>query len=72
MGFSIPLAAWFRGPLLELTNDNVLGKDMRSLGIFDEKYIRRLIREHVSGIGDHGSVLWSLLMFSLFHRDVMN
>jgi asparagine synthase (glutamine-hydrolysing) len=34
--------------------------------MFDEKYLRRLLDAHQSGVRDYSSPLWSLLMFQAF------
>jgi asparagine synthase (glutamine-hydrolysing) len=66
MGFSIPLAAWFRGPLRQRLRDSVLSPRMLGSGYFDERFLTRLVDDHQSGVNDHGASLWSLLMFDGF------
>jgi len=68
MGFSIPLAEWFRGPLKDRLYDGLLSQQMSNVGYFNEKEIKRLIDQHVSGRRDHSAPLWSLLMFESFLR----
>jgi len=67
-GFSIPLAAWLRGPLRQAVRDGVLGARLLDTGIFDRRYLERLVGEHESGSADHSVALWSLLMFEAFLR----
>ncbi|HEX7077306.1 MAG TPA: XrtA/PEP-CTERM system amidotransferase [Candidatus Eisenbacteria bacterium] len=64
MGFSIPLAAWFRGPLRSRVREEILEGPLGDLGIVDRDYARSLIDRHQSGVGDHSAALWSLLMFA--------
>jgi asparagine synthase (glutamine-hydrolysing) len=66
MGFSVPLAQWFRGPLRQRVRDAVLGPDLAATGYFNEKYLRHLVDAHQSGARDYGASLWSLLMFQAF------
>ena len=63
MGFAVPLASWFRGPLRQRVREAVLGKAMRELGYFDLGYIERLVDQHQSGARDHSASLWALMMF---------
>jgi asparagine synthase (glutamine-hydrolysing) len=67
-GFSVPLSAWFRGPLKDRVRDAVTGPVLAESGIFDADYLKRLVDQHQSGLRDHGTVLWVLLMFEAFMR----
>jgi asparagine synthase (glutamine-hydrolysing) len=69
-GFSVPLAAWFRGPLRDRMRDELTGPRLRETGWFDGGHIAGAIEQHASGRRDHSQLLWSLLMFSSFLRDV--
>ncbi len=71
MGFGVPISGWFRGPLKKQVRDAILGKTLAETGMFDSKYLKLLVDEHQSGIGEHSSVLWSLLMFESFLRQVV-
>jgi asparagine synthase (glutamine-hydrolysing) len=68
MGFSVPLASWFRGPLAERVRDAVLGPMMADSGLFDRATLRRLVEDHQAGRSDHAAALWSLMMFDSFLR----
>lgn len=68
MGFSVPLAAWLRGPLKDRVRLALLGERMRDCGYFNPVTLRRLIDEHNSGLRDHATALWMLLMFEAFLR----
>ena len=70
MGFAVPLASWFRGPLREAIQQRLLGEAMRDSGIFDVDYIERLIRQHISGVRDHSPPIWALLVFEGFYRSL--
>lgn len=63
-GFGIPLAAWFRGPLLGWTKEILLGSDSLPGQWFNPIPIRRLMDEHVKGTADHGKRLYSLVMLA--------
>ena len=68
MGFAVPLARWFRGPLRQRVRDSVLGERLLSTGWFDEGYLRHLVDAHQSGLRDYSAPLWTLLMFEAFLR----
>lgn len=68
MGFAVPLASWFRGPLAQRVRDALLGDVLTTTGIFNRQYLQHLIDAHHSGIRDYSSPLWSLLMFEAFLR----
>ena len=68
MGFAVPLARWFRGPLRERVRDAVLGEDLASTGIFNVDYLRHLVEAHQSGARDYSASLWTVMMFEAFLR----
>jgi len=68
MGFSVPLADWFRGPLKERLYKGLLSEQMTNCGYFDKAQLSKLIDEHVKGVKDNSAPLWTLLMFESFLR----
>jgi asparagine synthase (glutamine-hydrolysing) len=68
MGFAVPLARWFRGPLRERVRSALLDGALTPTGIFDRRYLTRLVDDHVAGRRDHSAPLWTLLMFEAFLR----
>jgi asparagine synthase (glutamine-hydrolysing) len=68
MGFAVPLARWFRGPLKQRVRESVLGERLLSTGWFDPAYLRQLVDTHQAGTSDHSAPLWTLLMFDAFLR----
>ena len=71
MGFSVPLAAWLRGPLRHQLESRLLGRALADSGIFNMACVRDLIEQHLGGRRDHSAALWSLLMFESFLRNVL-
>lgn len=69
MGFAVPLARWFRGPLKQRVRDAVLGETLAATGIFNRDYLQHLVNAHQSGARDYSSPLWTLLMFEAFVRN---
>jgi asparagine synthase (glutamine-hydrolysing) len=70
MGFAVPLARWFRGPLRERLRSALLAGPMLDSGRFDPAVIRVLVDEHQSAQRDHSTPLWTLLMFDAFLRNM--
>ncbi len=68
MGFAVPLASWFRGPLRERVRDSLLGPVLADTGMFDRPYLKHLVEHHQSGFRDYSASIWSLLMFEAFVR----
>jgi asparagine synthase (glutamine-hydrolysing) len=67
-GFTVPLDAWFRGELREMGEASLLGSAALAQYL-DLHEVGRVWREHQSGAANHGSVLWSLLMFALWQQE---
>jgi asparagine synthase (glutamine-hydrolysing) len=67
-GFAVPLVAWFRGPLRQRLDDTLLGPTLRETGLFDMRFVERLVNRHQSGAFDHSAPLWILTMFEAFLR----
>ena len=72
MGFSVPLARWFRGPLKRRVREAVLGERLASTGWFNTVYLQHLVEAHQSGAYDYSAPLWTLLMFEAFLRQVVD
>jgi asparagine synthase (glutamine-hydrolysing) len=70
MGFSVPLAKWFRGPLRQAVRQAVLGPVLGDTGLFNASYLQRLVDDHQSGRRDYSAPLWTLMMFESFLRNV--
>jgi len=71
MGFAVPLARWFRGPLRQRVRDSLLAGPLADSGHFNPKALRQLIEQHERGVRDHSTPLWTLLMYDAFLRNVM-
>lgn len=69
MGFSVPLARWFRGPLKNRVREAVLGETLAATGFFNRNYLQHLVDAHQAGSRDYSASLWTLLMFEAFLRN---
>ena len=70
MGFSVPLADWFRGSLREMLWDQLTHSRLESRGVVSPEFVRRLLAEHDIGRRDNSDWLWSLLMLELWFKDL--
>ena len=68
MGFAVPLASWFRGPLRTRVASALHEGLLPSCGLFSPPTLARLADEHTSGASDHSAAIWALLMFDGFLR----
>ncbi len=68
MGFAVPLASWFRGPLRERVRKALLSPCMLDSGIFDGGFLRQIVDQHQSGRRNFSDPIWTLLMFEAFLR----
>lgn len=71
MGFSIPIADWFRGELRRTMEEMVADPVLKTSGYLDTRMVETLWREHLSGVRNHARPLWLLLMFAGFLRHTM-
>ncbi len=72
MGFAVPLASWFRGPLRTRVRDAVLGPLLAESGLFNPDFLQHLVDQHRTGQRDNSAALWTLLMFEAFLRRLGN
>jgi asparagine synthase (glutamine-hydrolyzing) len=69
MGFSVPLAQWFRGELKEFASDHLLSPNAGVNNFFRKDIILQIWNIHQCNIRNYSTILWSLLMFELWYRE---
>ncbi|MBI2265951.1 MAG: asparagine synthase (glutamine-hydrolyzing) [Armatimonadetes bacterium] len=67
-GFSPPEQNWYKGPLMNYVSESLLDRRFLGTGIFQPRYIRKILDEHLSGRINHRLLIWSLLCFGWWHR----
>jgi asparagine synthase (glutamine-hydrolysing) len=70
MGFAVPLARWFRGPLRQSARNRLLEGSLKDSDFFDMRFVKRLLDDHTSGVSDYSAAIWALLMFESFLTNV--
>ena len=68
MGFSMPLANWFRGELKGLFEERVFARDVCLTEWFDLEPVRTWWTEHQAGVHDHNRLFWCLLVLESWAR----
>jgi asparagine synthase (glutamine-hydrolysing) len=67
-GFGVPVAEWLKEKLRPLARDLLSPERVRRAGVFNPNYVARLQDEHERGVANHRKLLWTLLMFELWHE----
>ena len=67
-GFGVPVAEWLKVKLRPLARDLLSPERVRRAGVFNADYVARLQDEHERGVANHRKLLWTLLMFELWHE----
>ncbi len=70
-GFGIPIAEWLKGRLNPLMHDLLAPERLKNQGLFDEKFVQKLIKEHETSTASHHKQLWTLLVFQLWFDNFM-
>ncbi len=68
MGFSVPLALWFRDGIRELFEGTVLSDESFLSGIFDLDAVRVWWHRHQRGVQDYSYHFWALLVLERWAR----
>jgi asparagine synthase (glutamine-hydrolysing) len=72
MGFSVPIAKWFRTDLRQMTHDVLLSPRASERGYFNRTEIAGLLHDHTVNEVDHATRLWNLLLLELWHREFID
>jgi asparagine synthase (glutamine-hydrolysing) len=67
-GFGVPVAEWLKEKLRPMARDLLSPERVRRAGVFNPDFVSRLQDEHERGIANHRKLLWTLLMFELWHE----
>jgi asparagine synthase (glutamine-hydrolysing) len=70
MGFGMPLGTWFRGDLQGYVRDHLLAPGARIADFVRQRYVDRLVEDHIAERADHGHQLWALLTLELWLRNL--
>ena len=65
-GFSMPMKQWLSHEWNGLMHELLSPASLAAEGLFDARYVERLMREHESGAHNHSHLLWALMVFQLW------
>lgn len=65
-GFTMPMAAWLRGPLLPMIQRAMRSPVLLDAGYFKPEALENMVTRHAKGQRDHTQALWCLWMFERF------
>ena len=68
MGFSAPVAVWFRNELRDFVEDTLAERELRAAGVFEPAAVRRILDDHFALRGNHDNSIWALMAFSHWHK----
>jgi asparagine synthase (glutamine-hydrolysing) len=70
MGFPVPIGSWLRNEFRHLTDEFIMSDRALSRGIFNESFVRELVKRHISG-ENHDLRLLFLLNFEIWYRQII-
>ncbi|HLK10076.1 MAG TPA: asparagine synthase (glutamine-hydrolyzing) [Candidatus Binatia bacterium] len=71
-GFNVPMPAWLAGDLRDFTRDLLAPSRLRRQGLLDPRAVERLLTEHAAKRADHSRAIWTLLVLSVWHDEVLH
>jgi asparagine synthase (glutamine-hydrolysing) len=71
-GFQVPMAEWLRTDLREMAREALLGGHACAQGVLRPQVVRGLLERHLAHEEDNSAILWSILVFELWHEQVVN
>ncbi|WP_114952877.1 asparagine synthase (glutamine-hydrolyzing) [Sphingosinicella terrae] len=69
-GFSAPDASWFKGDSIDFVRGTLMNGQARIYDYLDRGTVHRLLGEHLSGANNRRLLIWSLLSFEQFLRNL--
>jgi len=67
-GFRAPVVELFAGKLGDWGEDMLLNGGLTKLGFLQRAPLAELLRDHRTGVPDHSTRLWTVLMLNLWHQ----
>lgn len=72
LGFSPPIAKWFRNELAPTLKETLLDQRSARRGLFNQSYIQTMVNEHINGHRDWSNRLWAFLFLELWFREFID
>ncbi|MDQ4145630.1 MAG: asparagine synthase (glutamine-hydrolyzing) [Actinomycetota bacterium] len=71
MGFGVPLADWFRGPLKEVARAALEDPSSALMSYFRPQPLEQLLDDHLAGRADHSARIWNLVFLESWDRQML-
>jgi asparagine synthase (glutamine-hydrolysing) len=71
MGFSLPLAVWFRGELRAWVEDTLCREAVERSGVLSWQGVRAVLDAHFDRSANFDDLIWALLSFVQWQQDVL-
>jgi asparagine synthase (glutamine-hydrolysing) len=71
-GFGVPVQEWINKQLKGRIRETLTSSQLRQRGFLEPRYVEVLLDEHERGRRDHSMAVWSMFMFELWHREIMD
>ena len=71
-GFSAPDESWYRGENAKYIEELLLGKELACSKYIDQKYIKKVVNEHINEGVNHRLLIWSFMNFEWWCRMFIN
>jgi asparagine synthase (glutamine-hydrolysing) len=68
-GFGIPVSKWLSGELKDVMTRYLSPERLKKQGFFNYVYVKDLMEEHLAKKKDNRKLLWTLLMFQIWHEN---
>ncbi|MGH0037031.1 MAG: asparagine synthase (glutamine-hydrolyzing) [Myxococcota bacterium] len=69
MGFSAPIAVWFRDALRPFVEETLSERAIRDAGVFRYATVRRILDDHFARRVNADNQIWALITFTLWYQD---
>lgn len=71
-GFPIPIERWLKSEANEMMHDLLSPDSVQGRGLFDNRFVQKLMNQHESGFADRATELWGLMSVELWHRQFVD
>ncbi len=68
MGFSAPIAVWFRQELRSFVEEVLSPSALKEIGVFRPEAVRAILDQHFGRRANHDNVIWALISFMVWHE----
>ena len=70
--FSAPMRGWIKNELKEMVNDILSVDSINRRGMYNSKYVTKLISDNAKGVGDNSQLIWRLMTNEIWFRTFFN